>query len=108
MGHPITGIAEGLIEYLQAQRLFEQLPELIALLQIEADRTHEVTVVSAETLSEADKKEIVRQTETAWGRHPVSFFVDPLLVAGMLVRFQGQLLDLSTRARLTDLKEYLA
>ena len=108
MSRAIPSISDGLIEYLQGQNLLDDLPELIGLLQAEVDRKHEVTVVSAATLDAGERKEIARQTALAWGEHPISYHVDPLLVSGLLVRFRDQLLDLSTRGRLTDLKEYLA
>ena len=108
MSRTITTVADGLIEYLQEQGIVDELPKLIARLQLEVDRQHEITVISAETLSKADCHQITLQTKQTWGEHPISFFVDPLLVTGILVRFRDQLLDLSTRNRLSELKEYLA
>lgn len=107
MTHHISSIGSGLIDYLESQGLSAQLPALVEQLQAEIDRRHEISVISAEPLSDSDKTSISKKVIITFGEHPVAFYTDPLLVSGLLVRFNGQLLDLSIHGRLTDLKEHL-
>jgi F-type H+-transporting ATPase subunit delta len=104
----VESIADGFISYVRQQGLEERLPEVIECLQREADRQVDITVVSAASLDEGERREIGERVQQKWGEHHVRFHVDPLLVSGLIVHFRDQLIDLSGHGRLSDLQAHLS
>lgn len=101
-------IAKRFVTYLKEEEVYGLLPEVTKLLQEEVWRNQDITVISAAPLSEADKKAVTKQVTDTWGEHPVVYTVDSHLLSGMIIRFQDNIIDLSGRHNLKNLKETLS
>ena len=100
-------IASSFIEYLKEQGRSDELPLIVEALQKEVFRNQDVTVITAETLPDTDRHELEKKLNAKWGEHRILFSQDPTLISGMLIRFGNEVIDLSGRTRLTDLREHL-
>jgi F-type H+-transporting ATPase subunit delta len=68
----------------------------------------EVSLAVAEPLSAAEVKEITAQLEKALGQSiDVTLSVDPDILGGLVVRMGSQMIDMSVKARLTQLQRHL-
>lgn len=65
-----------------------------------------VEVTSASELSDQEKKEIVAEL-TSKGKIEVDWLVDPSLIAGMIIKTAGAVVDSSVKGRLKTIKETL-
>ena len=100
-------IAESFIQYLKEQGRSDQLPTIVELLQKEVFRNRDITVVTADALSESDKKAMEKKLIDKWGEHRILVSQDASLISGMLIRFGDQVIDLSGRTRMGELREHL-
>ena len=107
MQHTSETLATAFTDYLKEHNRYEELPELIRLLEKEAYRNQNITVVTASALSAAEKKELEAALTKKWGEHAVLFAVDPILLSGMIVTFQDRVIDTSGKHSLADLKHEL-
>ncbi len=108
MSTPATRIAKELLEYLKQENLMEHLPALTKELQQEVWRNQDISIISAEELPEAQKKELYVSLTAKWGEHRLVYSIDPALVSGFIVRFQHHVIDLSGKRSLQDLAHTLS
>ncbi len=101
-------LAKSFIEYLREEDLYQMLPEITQELADEVLRNQDITVISATTLTEAQEKDIARELKAKWGEHQVVFSADPSLLSGMLIHFQDNVIDLTGKQSLRELKQNLA
>jgi ATP synthase F1 delta subunit len=100
-------IAERFIAYLKEQGQYENLSEIVDVLQKEAFRRQEIHLISAETLSESEQTDLKKTLTAKWGDHPLIFTVDPVLLSGMIIKFRDKIIDLSGKSKLTNLAQAL-
>ncbi len=100
-------IAREIIALLKEKDSYDQLPAIAHLLQEEAQRNQDIHVISAVPMSEKEQKEVHQQLAKEWGEHPLVVTVDPVLVSGMVIKFQDKIIDLSGKHALQDLKNAL-
>ncbi|CAN5183870.1 hypothetical protein BH11PAT4_BH11PAT4_3800 [soil metagenome] len=101
-------LAKSFIAYLKEENLYEMLPLITQELSEEVLRNQDITVISATALTSAQEKEITTELTSKWGDHKVIFSVDTSLLSGMIIHFQDNIIDLSGRQNLQDLKQNLA
>lgn len=101
-------LAKSFIEYLRDENLYAMLPQITQELSDEVLRNQDITVISATTLTESQEKEITRELKAKWGEHRVVFSTDPSLLSGMLIHFQDNVIDLTGKQSLRELKQNLA
>ena len=101
-------IAKGFIQYLKDEEQYALLPEIVKELQEEVFRNQDISVISATKLSAAEEKDISKMVTDKWGEHRVVFTTDAAILSGLIIRFQDNILDLSGRASLQDLKTQLS
>ena len=100
-------IADRFIAYLKEEEQYENLSEIVDILQKEAYRRQEINIISSEKLSETEQSELKKSLTAKWGDHPLVFTVDPIILSGMVVKFQDKILDLSGKNKLTNLAQVL-
>jgi len=100
-------VTDRFLEYLAEQGQRDALPEIAELLMAEALRRQEIHVISAAPLEHKEEAELKKTLLERWGEHPVVLTVDPILLSGMIIRFQDTIIDLSGKGRLTDLATHL-
>lgn len=100
-------LAEHIIQFLQEKDWYGELPVVVELLEREVFRNQEITLISATSLSQEDKEKVEKMLAQKWGEHPVRYMVDPILLSGMIIKFQHQVMDLSGRGALQELKQEL-
>lgn len=100
-------LAENIIQFLQEKDQYGELPAVVELLEQEVFRNQEITLISATSLSQADQEKVEKMLAQKWGEHSVKYTVDPILLSGMIIKFQHQVLDLSGRSALQELKQEL-
>lgn len=101
-------IAKRFLEYLREEGMQDELGVIAAELTREAERRQVITVMSAEPLTEKDRAKLTTALVKKWGEHEVEFTVDASLLSGLLIAFKDQVIDMSGRNALTDLKEQLS
>jgi ATP synthase F1 delta subunit len=101
-------LANSFLAYLKEENLYEMLPQITQKLSEEVLRNQDITVLSSTSLSAAQEKEITAELTSKWGDHKVVFSVDSSLLSGMIIHFQDNIIDLSGRKSLRDLKQNLA
>ncbi len=102
-----ASIAKAFVDYLKEEELYSLLPDIEKELEAEIFRNQDISVIAATQLSEKDQKEISSALTQKWGEHTVLFTIDPTILSGMIIRFQNNILDLSGRHGLRELKETL-
>lgn len=102
-----AAIAKSFVAYLKEEELYHLLPAIEQELEAEIFRNQDITVIAATDLAEGEKRDITKELTTKWGEHRVVFTVDPTILSGMIVRFQDNIIDLSGRHGLRELKETL-
>jgi F0F1-type ATP synthase delta subunit len=109
MSTDISGeqIARQIIDYLAEEGWSDRLPEIVRILEKEAYRNQEITVISAVPLSEEELTEVRRMLTDKWGEHPLVTLVDPALLSGMLIRFGHTVIDLTGKQHLRSLAAHL-
>lgn len=100
-------LAEQIISTLKKEDKYALLPEIIEVLLEESYRSQEIHLLSAVKLESNQLKELKAVLEQKWGEHPLVETVDPALLSGLIVKFQDQVLDLSGKYQLEDLKQKL-
>ena len=100
-------LTDSLVRYLKEQGLYEQLPEIAADLQAEVERNKNITVVTAVEISSGEQATITKLLNNKWGDHAVLFAIDPILLSGMIITFQDQVIDTSGRNQLQQLSQTL-
>ena len=101
-------IAERFLKLLSEQNQLQMLPEIIEVLQEQAWRNLDIQVVSSQSLSETEQKQLKGVLIDRFGEHRVIFAHDPVLLSGLLVKFGDQVIDLSGRKGLKDLNQALS
>lgn len=101
-------LAKSFITYLKEEGLYAILPEITKELGEEVLRNQDISVTSATPLSESQQREITKELTAKWGEHRVVFTSDASLLSGMLVHFQDNIIDLSGKQSLRELKQNLA
>jgi ATP synthase F1 delta subunit len=101
-------LAKSFIAYLKDENLYSLLPGITEELQAEVLRNQDVTVTSATNLSQEHQRDISKQLREKWGDHRVIFTVDDSLLTGMVIHFQDNIIDLSGKRNLRELKQTLA
>lgn len=96
-----------LIAVLKDKEAYGMLPEIVKLLEEEVFRNQDISVISATELSAAQQKEISKELIAKWGEHKVVFSTDQAILSGMLIRFQDNILDLSGKGALKELRTSL-
>lgn len=102
-----TKISQEFISYLQEHELYDLLPDVVRELEKESFRSKEITVISSIELSPAEKKDLESTLQGKWGEHPFVYTVDPVILSGMIVKFEDKIIDMSGRGKLTDLAQEL-
>ncbi len=105
---PAKRIATELLDYLKQEGLLEHLPALTEELQQEVWRNQDISVISAEELPEAQKKELAHSLTAKWGEHRIVYSIDSTIVSGIVIRYQSNVIDLSGRRSLQDLAHTLS
>jgi F0F1-type ATP synthase delta subunit len=100
-------LADQIISTLKKEAKYELLPGIIEVLREESYRSQEIHLLSAVKLESDQLKELKTILEQKWGEHPIVEAVDPALLSGLVVKFQDQVLDLSGKYQLEDLKQKL-
>lgn len=104
---PAQSIASSIIDFLKHNEQYDQLSEIADILQKESYRSKAITVISAVDLSKSEQTELQTTLVTKWGEHPIVFTVDPLIISGMVIRFQDQVIDMSGKNSLNQLASNL-
>jgi F0F1-type ATP synthase delta subunit len=99
----IEQVTEKFIDYLKEQGLYQELETAAAMLQKEANRNHDIAVISALPLSKSEQDDLEATLIKRWGEHKVVFTVDDALLSGMAIKFQDQFIDLTGSGRLSNL-----
>jgi|GEM_PF-5703333 len=107
MSNTPTQIANAFVSYLKEQERYNLLPEITQALQEEVLRNQDISVIAATELTEKERKDLEKDLVAKWGEHRVVFTVDPTILSGIIVRFHDNILDLSGRQGLRELKETL-
>ena len=102
-----TKLSKAFIEYLKEEGQYHLLPEIVQELEAEVFRNQDISVISATELSDKEIKDIEKELIAKWGEHRVVVTVDPTILSGLIIRFQDNILDLSGRQSLQDLKASL-
>ena len=99
-------IALGLIEMLKAKEKMHLLPEIIDELDLEQEAVqHQVVIESAVSLSESDIIELISEITDKYGIKPhVIKRVEPDLLGGVKLKIGDQVIDLSIKHKLQQLK----
>lgn len=100
-------IAQDIIRFLKENSLYEHLEAITGYLQEEADRNHDISVISAAALSEPELDELTSLLVQKWGEHRVIITVDPSILSGIIVRFKDYIIDASGKNALRQLKQEL-
>lgn len=100
-------ITNQIISSLQEHDLYDMLPEIVKELEGEVYRGKEISVISAVALSETEKKELEKTLQEKWNEHPFVYTVDPVILSGMIIKFEDKIIDMSGRGKLTDLEQEL-
>lgn len=100
-------ISREFIELLKKNDIYEQLPEIVRDLQAEVLRNQDITVTSAEELSDAERQDLISTLTKQWGEHRVVFTIDPVVLSGLMVSFQDKIIDMSGRGKLAALAQEL-
>ena len=100
-------VSKEFIALLKEKEAYALLPEIVAELQAEVFRNQDISVISAEDLSGAQQKEISSELIAKWGEHKVLFSTDASILSGLIIRFQDNILDLSGRSGLNELRTAL-
>ena len=100
-------ISQQFIQYLKEQGGYDQLPEIVQLLEKEVERNQDITVISSVELASKEQGELEKTLLKKWGEHRVIFTTDPILLSGIIVKFKDQVLDASGRGALISLKQEL-
>ncbi len=100
-------IAQGIIEMLKVKGRLDILPEVIDELDKEAVLLeHEVVIESAVALKEEDLKYLLDLIKAKLGHQPlVVEKVNPDLIGGVRLRIGDQVIDVSLKYRLDQLKK---
>jgi F0F1-type ATP synthase delta subunit len=99
--------AQTIIKFLKDNDQYDQLPAITEILQKEAWRSQEISVISAVELDKKEREELEKTLFKKWDEHEITFSVDESLLSGMVIRFQNQLLDLSGTNSLNQLSQAL-
>ena len=102
------GMTDRILQYLKEEDIENELPEIAELLTREADRRQIITVMSAAELTKKEEHDLHATLTEKWGEHPIAFTVDASLLSGMIIAFQNQVIDMSGRAAIADLRQTLA
>ena len=100
-------IVSGFISYLKEQELYDSLPEVVKELEKEMYRNQDIAVISAVPLTKEEVKDLEKTLTDKWGEHPFVYTVDPVVLSGLIVKFQDKIIDMSGRGKLTDLAQEL-
>lgn len=100
-------IAKRFVAYLKEEEVYALLPDIVKELEAEVSRNQDINVISAVELSPAEQKNITKELTAKWGEHQVVFSIDAAILSGLLIRFQDNIIDLSGRHHLNDLKNTL-
>ena len=100
-------ITKAFVDYLKDEGVYEFLPEIVKELEAEVFRNQDISVITATKLDEKEAKDIQKELIAKWGEHRIVMNVDPTILSGMIIRFQDNILDLSGRQSLKDMKESL-
>jgi len=101
-------ISQQIIRLLKEHDQYALLPEVVHLLQEEAYRNQDISVICAVPLQAKEEKELRESLLKKWGEHRVVISVDPILLTGLMIKFQDKVIDLSGRAALHNLKQELS
>jgi F-type H+-transporting ATPase subunit delta len=108
----LNTLAVNLMSLLIERRRVALLPGIFAEYQrlLDGDRgVQRAQVVTAVDLTEEDKTRLEAQLTGITGKKTViTATVDPAVIGGVVARFEGKLLDGSTRSRLDALKQEIA
>jgi len=99
----ITEVTHGFIAYLKDQGLYQDLEQAADILQKEAHRNHDISVISALELSHQEQKDLEQALVERFGEHKLVFTVDEALLSGLAIKFQDQFIDLTGTGRLSHL-----
>jgi F0F1-type ATP synthase delta subunit len=102
------GVTTRLLQYLREEGISEELPAVTELLQREVDRLQIITIMTAAPLPDSEQVELTATLQEKWGNYDTSFTVDPSILSGMIIAFRDQVIDMSGRTAMTDLKQHLA
>jgi F-type H+-transporting ATPase subunit delta len=95
------------IDLLKKNDMYEQLPEIVSVLQAEVLRNQDITVTTAEILSDDERRDLTNTLTKQWGEHRVVFTVDSVVLSGLMVTFQDKIIDMSGRGKLAALAQEL-
>jgi F-type H+-transporting ATPase subunit delta len=108
----LNPLAVNLVNLLVERRRVGLLPAIFDEYQrlLDADRgIQRATIVTAVALTEAEQLHLEERLSGITGKKVlVTATVDPTVIGGLVARFDGKLLDGSTRSRLAALKEEIA
>ena len=103
---PVTDLTTAIIELLKTKGQLELLPEIIDELRKEQELLyHEVVIESATELSENEISQLANVVTQKLGYQPaIVNRVDPDLLAGIRLRIGDQVVDISLKNRLEQIR----
>ena len=103
----IERIVETIVQFLRTSNQYGLLPEVIAGLEKERYRNQSIHVTVAAPLREADEQQLRQSLLEKWGEHYVVLSTDPSLLSGMLISFNGTVLDTTGKQTIQQLSTTL-
>jgi len=99
--------AELVIRTLKEQEAMHLLPSIIKDLEQELYRNQDIHVTVATALSKTDDDQLHSALTEKWGEHRIILTTDPTILSGMIIAFNGTIVDSSGRSNLATLQQTL-
>jgi ATP synthase F1 delta subunit len=100
-------ISQNIIALLREKHSLDLLPEVVKELQREVYRNHDIHITVATPLTSEEESELTAALTERWGEHQMVTSCDPALLSGMIISFNGTILDTSGLRKLQNLSHAL-
>lgn len=100
-------IATDFLKLLADNDQYLLLPQITEILQKEVYKNQDITVISAGAVTGQEKDSISKMVLKKWGEHQINWLIDPMLLSGLIIKFQNQIIDASGKNQLKSLAKAL-